>query len=110
MPRYNIKHGSKYYVYSTIVDAMIAEFDSFEELQSWRLQEYGVLNFDEVKTFEEMKSNKMELKDTIISMILGGNETEENITKYFMQLDDKDKNEVFKNMVEAYQQRINENE
>ena len=55
MPHYNIKHKNKYYVFSTVVDAIIYEFDTFEELQKYRLEEYGKSNFKDIKTFEELK-------------------------------------------------------
>ena len=105
MPRYNIKHKSKYYVFSTITDSINEEFDTFDELQKHRLDEYGKSNFGDEKSFEELRANKMELKDTILSMIFGGNEENDNIVKYFMLLDDVEKQQVFKEFIEAYKEK-----
>lgn len=65
MPRYNVKNGNKYYVFSSIVDDFVAEFDSFEELQTWRKKEYGEANFDDVSSFEELDANKMAYEEAI---------------------------------------------
>ena len=102
MPHYNIKHKNKYYVFSTVVDAIIYEFDTFEELQKYRLEEYGKSNYNGEKTFEELKSNKMKLKDTILPMIFSGNEKNFFITQYYMLLDDEDKKEIFNDLINAY--------
>ena len=102
MPHFNIKHKNKYYVFSTAVDAIIYEFDTFEELQKYRLEEYGKSNFKDIKTFEELQANKMKLKDTILPMIFGGNEKKDFITQYYMLLDDEDKKEIFGDFINAY--------
>ena len=99
MPRYNIKHKDKYYVFSSIVDAVIEEFDTFEKLQQWRLEEYGRSEFNNEKKFEELRTNKMEFKEMFVNNILGGNENIEDIVKYYSLLDEKDKIEVFKDLV-----------
>ena len=104
MPHYNIKHKSKYYVFSTISGSIIYEFDTFDELQKYRLEEYGKSNFEDEKTFEELRANKMELKETILSMIFSGNVANREITKYYMLLDDVDKEEVFYDLIIEYKE------
>jgi len=105
MPHYNIEHNSKYYVFSTVVDAMIAEFDTFEELQEYRLIKFGTSGFENEKTFSKLKANKMELKETIIPQIMSRNETIENIVKYFNLLNDVEKAEVFKDLIDVYYEK-----
>jgi hypothetical protein len=61
MPRFNVKHDNKYYVFSTIVDDYVFECDTFEELQEWRKREY---KYDcSEKTFEELDANKMKFEE-----------------------------------------------
>ena len=105
MPHYNIEHNSKYYVFSTVVDAIIYEFDTFEELQEHRVEMFGTSGFRNEKTFSELKANKMELKDTILPQIFSRNENVENIVRYFDLLNDVEKSEVFKELIGVYYEK-----
>ena len=100
MPRYNIEHNGKYYVFSSIVDSIIEEFYSFEKLQEYRLTEYGKANFENEKSFAELKGNKMDFKKMVLSQIIGGNEEQNVIMKCFRELNDAEKNDVFKSLLE----------
>ena len=107
MPRYNVEYNGKYYIFSTIVDSVIETFNSFEELQKYRLVEYGNSEFKNEKSFEELKANKMDFKDMIMAQIIYGNEEKENILKCFNELNDKDKNDVFKSVLEYIKEQRN---
>ena len=106
MPRYNIEHKEKYYVFSSIADAVVFECDTFEELQNWRRHQYGNGNvdIDQAKDFSGIKANKMEFKEMFTINIYGGNEKKEDIIRYFSVLDKQDMIEVFKELVEDYQE------
>ena len=75
MPRFNIEHEGKYFVYSSIVDNFIGEFDTFEELQKWRKQEYKCDCSE--KTFEELDANKMSYEEAKERIKLHHGEEEE---------------------------------
>lgn len=106
MPRYNIEHKGKYYVFSSIRDAVIFKCDTFEELQNWRRQKYGNENvdIDQAKDFSGIKANKMEFKEMFTLNICNGNEKKEDIIRYFSLLDKQDMIEIFKELVEDYQE------
>ena len=105
MPHYNIEHNSKYYVFTSVSDCIIAEFETFDELQKHRIEKFGLSAFENEKTFSELNANKMELKETIIPQIMSRNETTENIIKYFNLLNDVEKAEVFKDLIDVYYEK-----
>jgi hypothetical protein len=100
MPRFNIEHKGKYYIFSSISDGIIEEFDTFKELQQYRLLEYGRQNYENEKTFKDLRGNKDELKNVLSSMVCGGNEEKENIIKYFSLLDKKDMIYAYKDIID----------
>jgi len=108
MPRYNIEHKGKYYIFSSICDGIIEEFNTFEELQEYRKTQYGLANFDNEKSFEELRGNKMELKEVILSQIVGGNESNSNIIKAFSLLNQEEMIEVFKDFLIYYKEDLEE--
>ena len=99
MPRYNIEHKEKYYVFSSICDGIIEEFDTFEELQNWRLIEYGKSSFENAKTFDELRGNKEELKNILTDMVCGGNIENEEIIKFFKLLNKNDMIYAYKDLL-----------
>ena len=105
MPHYNIEHNSKYYVFSSVSDTIISEFDTFEELQEIRIEKFGLSALENEKTFSELNANKMELKETIIPQIMSRNETIKNILKYFNLLNDVEKAGVFKDLIDVYYEK-----
>lgn len=104
MPRYNIEHKNKYYIFSTISDELVAEFDTFQELQSYRKKAYGHQRFNNEKSFDELTANKMDFKEIITAQICGDNEEIDTIVECFGLLDKVDMLEVFKDFIIMYKE------
>lgn len=90
MPRYNAKYKDKYYVFSSISDSFIAEFDSLEELQKYRLEKYGSFAEDNANNFDDLGANKIDFVEALVDCYRGSNVKKEELITYVQLLDKED--------------------